>query len=172
MIGLEDLTGIRERTKRRKRRRTGKQLVPVSPKARKANRHASRWAFAELRGRHAYKAALAGSCCISVDADYTSQTCPRCGYTSKKNRPQHGLLFVCQHCQCSLHADLVGARNSCLRTLAIRQDWMATGLLSRVPDVTDREAKTARLARYAGLRWSLATSLQLKQEVLDCKPGW
>ena len=41
LIGLEDLTGIRERTKRRKRRRKGKQLVPVSPRARRANRHAS-----------------------------------------------------------------------------------------------------------------------------------
>jgi hypothetical protein len=158
LIGLEDLTGIRERTKRRKRRRKGKQLVPVSPKARKANRHASKWAFAELRGLLTYKAALAGSCCISVDADCTSQTCPRCGYTSRQNRPNHGLLFVCQHCQCSLHAGLVGARNSCLRTLVIRQDWMATGQLSGAPDVTDREAKTARLSRYAGLRWSLATS--------------
>ena len=161
LIGLEDLTGIRERTKRRKRRRKGKQLVPVSPRARKANRHASKWAFAELRGLLAYKAALTGSCCISVDADYTSQSCPRCGYTSRQNRPQHGLLFVCQHCQFTLHADLVGARNICLRTLVIRQDWMATGQLSSAPDVTDREAKTARLSRYAGLRWSLATSLLL-----------
>ena len=127
LIGLEDLTGIRERTRRRKRRRLGKQLVPVSPKARKANRHASKWAFAELRGLLTYKAALAGSCCISVDADYTSQSCPRCGYTSRQNRPQHGLLFVCQHCQFSLHADLVGSRNICLRTLVIRQDWMTTG---------------------------------------------
>ena len=161
MIGLEDLTGIRERTKRRKKRRKGKQVVPVSPKARKANRHAARWAFAELRGLLTYKAALAGSCCISVDADYTSQCCPRCGYTSRQNRPQHGLLFVCQHCQFTLHSDLIGARNICLRTLVIRQDWMATGQLSRAPDVTDREAKTARLSRYAGLRWSLATSLLL-----------
>ena len=93
LIGLEDLTGIRERTKRRKRRRKGKQLVPVSPKAREANRHASRWAFAELRGRLAYKAALTGSGCIAVDADYTSQCCPRCGYTSRRNRPQHGLAL-------------------------------------------------------------------------------
>jgi transposase len=130
LIVLEDLTGIRERTKRRKRRRKGKQLVQISPKARKANRHASKWAFAELRERLAYKAALTGSGCISVDADRRHQTCPRCGYTSRQNRPQHGLLFVCQHCQCSLHADLVGARNSCLRTLVIRQDWMATGQLS------------------------------------------
>ena len=131
------------------------------PQSAKANRHASRWAFAELRELLAYKAALAGSLCITVDADYTSQCCPRCGFTSKQNRPQHGLLFVCQQCHVTLHADLVGSRNICLRTLVIRQDWIATGQLSRAPDVTDREAKTARLSRYAGLRWSLATSLLL-----------
>ena len=161
LIGLEDLSGIRERTKRRAKRRKGKHLVPVSPKARKANRHASKWAFAELRGLLTYKAALDGSSCISVDADFTSQSCPSCGYTSKQNRPRQGLLFVCQQCHASLHADLIGARNVCLRTLVVRQDWIATGQLSRAPDVTDREAKTARLARYAGLRWSLATSLLL-----------
>ena len=49
-IGLEDLNGIRDRTKRRKYRRKKNKLVPVSPKARKANRHASTWAFAELQG--------------------------------------------------------------------------------------------------------------------------
>jgi hypothetical protein len=37
-LGLEDLTGIRERSKRRKKRQNGKQLVPVSVKVRKANR--------------------------------------------------------------------------------------------------------------------------------------
>jgi IS605 OrfB family transposase len=114
LIGLEDLTDIRERAKRHKRHRKGKQLFPLSSKARKANRHASKWAFAELRGLLAYKAALAGSCCISVDAVYTSQSCPRCGYTSRQNRPQHGVLFVCQHCQCSLHADLVGGQECML----------------------------------------------------------
>jgi hypothetical protein len=77
------------------------------------------------------------------------------------------LRFVCQQCHATLHADLVGSRNVCLRTLVLRQDWRTTGHLSRAPDVTDREAKTARLSRYAGLRWSLATSLLLKQEVLD-----
>ena len=93
LIGLEDLSGIRERTKRRAKRRKGKHLVPVSPKARKANRHASKWAFAELRGLLTYKAALDDSCCISVDADYTSQSCPSCGYTSKRNRPRQRLAL-------------------------------------------------------------------------------
>ncbi len=161
LIGLEELSGIRERTKRRTRRRTGKQLVPLSKKARRANRHASKWAFAELQGLLTYKATLVGSLCIKVDADYTSQACPRCGCTSRANRPYHGLLFVCQQCQYTLHADLVGARNIALRTLVIRHDWMVTGQLSDAPDVTDDEAKAARLARYAELRWSPATSPRL-----------
>ncbi len=85
-IGLEDLTGIRERTKRKH----GKK---ASKKQRERNRHASKWAFAELRAFLDYKAVLAGSLCVKVDADYTSQACPRCGYTSKANRPQQGLAL-------------------------------------------------------------------------------
>jgi hypothetical protein len=92
---------------------------------------------------------------VKVDADYTSQTCPRCGFTSKANRKARGLLFVCLQCHYRLHADLVGARNICLRALVIRQDWVTTGQLSDAPDVTDYEAKAARLLRYAELRWSL-----------------
>ena len=33
---------------------------------------------------------------------YTSQACPRCGYTREENRPQKGLLFVCGQCQYTL----------------------------------------------------------------------
>jgi putative transposase len=157
-IGIEDLTHIRDRTQRRKPRRKGEQLVPVSAKAKKANRHASQWAFAELQTCVAYKAALTGSVCVKVDADYTSQACPKCGFSSKRNRPGRGLLFVCRQCHYSLHADLVGAWNILLRALVIRQDWMATGHLSDAPHVTDHEAKAARLSRYAEVRWSLVTS--------------
>jgi putative transposase len=165
LIGLEELTGIRERTRRRKRRRkkNGKGTEPVSKRARRANHHASKWAFAELHDIISYKAALAGSLTIKVDADYTSKRCPMCGYTSDKNRPQHGLLFLCQNPRCgyTLHADLVGARSIAMRTLLARQDWVRTGVLSVRPDVSDRETKAARLARYAELRWSSDTSPQL-----------
>src|SRR6266699_3129331 len=87
MIGLEDLHSIGERTKRKR----GKQ---ASKKQRKANRQASKWAFAELQGVIAYKASLAGSMTVRVDAYHTSQMGPVCGYTGKDNRPAHGLLFV------------------------------------------------------------------------------
>lgn len=86
-IGLENLTGIRERTKRRKYRRKGNKIFPLTPKQRRVNRHVSKWAFAELHDMIMYQATLAGSMAIKVDADYTSQVCPICGYRDEKNRP-------------------------------------------------------------------------------------
>src|SRR5712692_5338986 len=151
IIGLENLTDIGERTKRRK----GKK---ASQKQRKANAAYSKWAFAELHGMLAYKAVLAGSMTVKVDAHFTSQACPMCGFTSKANRPKKGLLFVCQSCHYTLHADLVGARNVAMRTLLIRQDWMSTGQLSVAPDVSNDKAKAARLHKYAELRWSSEAS--------------
>jgi putative transposase len=151
LIGLEELKDIRERLRRKK----GKQ---ASKKQSKANAASSKWAFAELHSMIAYKALLHGSMAIKVDAHYTSKACPRCGHTCDANRPHKGLLFVCQNCQYTLHADLVGARNVTMRTLLARQDWVRTGQLSLAPDVSDAEAKAARLRRYAELRWSLDTS--------------
>jgi putative transposase len=151
IIGLENLTDIRDRTKRKR----GKK---ASRKQRKANAAYSKWSFAELQGMIAYKGLLAGSMAIKVDAHYTSQACPICGHTCDANRPNKGLLFVCQHCRYTLHADLIGARNITMRTLLIRQDWMSTGVLPERPDVSDAEAKAARLQRYAELRWSPDTS--------------
>jgi putative transposase len=147
LIGLEELTDIRERMKSR----TGKR---ASGKQRKANATRSKWAFAELHGMIAYKALLSGSMAIKVDAAYSSQACPICGHTDKGNRPHKGLLFVCQQCHYTLHADLIGARNLTLRTLLARQDWASTGVLSGRPDGSDDEAKAARRVRYAELRWS------------------
>jgi IS605 OrfB family transposase len=153
LIGLEYLTDIRERT----RRKYGKK---ASRKQRKANAAYSKWSFAELQSMIAYKALLHGSMVIQVDAHYTSKACPVCGHTCDANRPNKGLLFVCQNCHYTLHADLVGARNITMRTLLIRQDWVSTGVLSERPDVSDAEAKAARLQRYAELRWSPDTSPQ------------
>jgi len=153
IIGLEDLTHIRERTRR-------KQGKKATRNQRRANRHASQWAFAQLHGYIAYKAMRAGSMAVKVDANDTSQACPMCGHTCEDNRPKKGLLFVCQSCHYTLHADLIGARNVALRTLLTRQDWMSTGVLSVRPDVSSEEAKAARLFRYAELRWSPDTSSQ------------
>jgi transposase len=147
LIGLVDLIHLRER----RRRKHGKK---ASVKQRRANRHASQWAFAELQGFVAYKALLSGSMAVKVDAYMTSQACPRCGYTAADNRPEKGLLFSCQACQPVLHADLIAARTVALRTLLARQDWVSTGVLSDRPEVSDGEAKAAQRRRYAALRWS------------------
>jgi IS605 OrfB family transposase len=61
LIGLEDLTHIRERTKRKK----GKK---ASKKQRKANAAYSKWSFAELHSMIAYKALLQKSMAVKVDA--------------------------------------------------------------------------------------------------------
>src|SRR6266516_6395837 len=151
LIGLEDLTHTRDRTH-------SKQGKKVSKKPRRANRHAARWALAELHACIAYKAVSAGSLDIKVDANYTSKACPLCGYTDDANRPYKGLLFVCQSCHYTLHADLIGARNIALRTLLIRQDWTSTGVLSIRTDVSDDETKALRRQRYSELRWSPGTS--------------
>jgi putative transposase len=156
LIGLENLTDIRERTKRRK----GKK---ASRKQRKANSAYSKWSFAQLQSMIAYKALLHGSMAIKVDAHYTSKSCPICGHSCDANRPNKGLLFVCQNCHYTLHADLVGARNIAMRTLLVRQDWASTGQLSVAPDVSCEEIKAARLRRYAELRWSTDTSPSLSR---------
>ncbi len=154
LIGLEDLTHIRARTKRR----NGKK---ATHKQRKANATYSKWSFAELHSLIAYKALRNQSMAIKVDANYTSQACPRCGHTEEANRPKKGLLFVCQSCHYVLHADLVGSRNVTLRTLLVRQDWAKTGTLSVCPDVSSDEIKAERLRRYSELRWSPDTSPRL-----------
>src|SRR5229473_1578094 len=160
LIGLEHLTDIRERTKRRThtRKKDGKGAQRVSVKQRKANAVYSKWSFAELQSMIAYKALLQGSMAIKVDAHYTSQACPVCGHIAPANRPHKGLLFVCQNCHYTLHADLVGARNIAMRTLIARQDWAVTGVLSERPDGSSAETKAARRLRYAELRWSLDPS--------------
>ena len=93
-IGLEDLTGIRERTRFRKTQRD----------------KMSKWSFAELRGFIEYKAKLAGVPVIPVDPRNTSRTCPKCGHIDEGNRTARG-LFLCRSCGHFEHADIVGATN-------------------------------------------------------------
>ncbi|GMA17154.1 transposase (plasmid) [Deinococcus metallilatus] len=147
IFGLEDLTNIRERTE-------GRRSPKASKKAKRAKRHRSQWSFAELQTMLAYKAPLHVALAVRVDANYTSQCCPRCGHCSKANRPNAGLEFVCEVCGDQGHADRVASVNIGLRTMLVRQDWMSTGALSMRPDVSDNEAKAARLSRYTELRWS------------------
>ncbi len=142
LIGLENLTNIRESTNRRSNSKASK-------KQRRANRNQSKWGFAELHSFIDYKAVLNSSMSIKVDAHYTSQQCVKCGHTSKNNRPDKGLMFDCECCGYKLHSDLVGARNICMRTMILRQDLSSTGLLSVTPDVSKDEGKADNLKRFS-----------------------
>jgi IS605 OrfB family transposase len=82
-IGVEDLTDIRERT-------DGRKFKKASNKRKKSNKQRSTWPFAELRSLLTYKATFNGSVVIAVDADYTSQGCPKCGHTSRADLPARG----------------------------------------------------------------------------------
>lgn len=147
ILGLEDLTGIKDRVKRRKGRFASK-------KQRKSNSESSKWAFAELGSFLTYKANLQNSLVVKVDAAYTSQMCIKCGHTSEKNRPNKGLNFICACCGYKLHADLNASRNILMRTLLVRQVLTSTGSLSTYLNATSNEVKAERLKCFSELRWS------------------
>lgn len=150
-----ETSGFREKLAEFNRTKPKKAGKKASKKQRRANSNKARWSFAQLHGLIDYKAVLSGSLAVKVDAHYTSQACPCCGHTSRENRPNKGLLFVCQQCSYTLHADLVGARNVALRVLLSRQDWESTGCFSAAPDVSSEEAKGERRSRYSQLRWTI-----------------
>jgi IS605 OrfB family transposase len=93
-IVLEDLRGIRDRIKARRRQR-----------ARLHN-----WAFGQLRQFIVYKAAKAGVPVVFVDPANTSRTCPVCGHVDKRNRRSRS-EFQCRRCGHAGPADVIAARN-------------------------------------------------------------
>ena len=94
-IALEDLKGIRGRIRARRSQRGALHS----------------WAFGQLKQLIVYKAQLVG---VPVDADVdprnTSRQCPRCGHTSKRNRPSQA-KFRCVECGHRGHADHIAASN-------------------------------------------------------------
>jgi len=101
VIAIEDLTGIRQTVRLRKKQR--KDL--------------NKWNFFQFEQYLTYKAEAKGMKVEHVDARYTSQKCSVCGYISRSNR-QSQAVFKCKHCGFSLNADLNASRN-------IRQNYLA-----------------------------------------------
>ncbi|MHC0433678.1 zinc ribbon domain-containing protein [Streptomyces sp. O3] len=93
-IGLEDLTGIRQRVTARKDQRA----------------RLSSWAFAQLGSFVEYKARRAGVPVVHVDPRNTSRQCSECWHTHRSNRIDQA-RFVCKSCGITLHADHNGSRN-------------------------------------------------------------
>jgi putative transposase len=106
-LGLEDLTGIRQRVKARRSQRP---------------RHAN-WGFFQLRQYVTYKAALAGVPVILVDPRHTSQECSHCHHIAKANRPTQE-RFSCQRCGYKTSADFNAAQNIKTRA-AVKQRIVA-----------------------------------------------
>jgi len=109
VIVLEDLKGIRQRTRRFSR--------PL-------NRRINSWAFGQLETFIRYKAELAGVEVASVPARGTSRTCPSCEVEDKGSRS--GAHFRCVSCGYRLAADLAAARtiaerHACLARVAVNR---------------------------------------------------
>ncbi len=77
--------------------------------ARATNRRLGRWLKGYLQQRLAYKAELNGVELNVVNAAWTSLTCPRCWFPSKKNR--HAERFVCRSCGYTGSSDAIAATN-------------------------------------------------------------
>lgn len=96
LIVLEDLTGIRSATERFCKK---DRYVSAS------------WAFYDLRQKIEYKARLNECLTVAVNPAYTSQKCPKCGYTSKKNRNKKKHVFCCKKCSYTSNDDRIAAMN-------------------------------------------------------------
>jgi IS605 OrfB family transposase len=101
-IGLEDLTGIRQRVTAKKDQRA----------------RLSSWAFAQLGTFVEYKARQAGVPVVHVDPRNTSRQCSECWHTHRSNRVTQA-KFVCKSCGTVLHADINGSRNIAHRADAV-----------------------------------------------------
>jgi len=114
-IALEDLEGIRQRTKVRKPQRY----------------HHHSWAFYQLRQFVAYKAQTAGVPVVLVDPAYTSKTCHLCGHRGHRS----GLKFSCTRCNMVMDADWNAAMNIAAAGAAV----------TRLEDASPESVKAAAL---------------------------
>jgi IS605 OrfB family transposase len=112
-IGLEDLSGIRQRARLRKPQRVALHS----------------WAFAQLGAFVEYKAKRAGVPLVRIDPAYTSQECSECHHVDKKNRPEQA-TFACRSCGVVEHADRNASRNIARRA---ETAWNAGRQSSPVP---------------------------------------
>ena len=94
-IRLEDLTGIRQRTRQRKKTRSD------------AGHNRDYWPYYDLETKITYKAALAGVPVERVPAAYTSESCCRCRAVGLRERQS----FRCPRCGYRGHADHNASKN-------------------------------------------------------------
>ena len=112
-IGLEELTGIRDRV-----RLTAAQRGELNS-----------WSFYQLQAFIGYKARRAGVPVVVIDARNTSRRCPLCGHAAKANRPNRD-TFACRGCGLAGAADQVAAVN-------VRDRARTTWAFVNTPHVAD-----------------------------------
>ena len=93
-IILEELTGIRQNVRLRKKQRT----------------ELHKWNFYQFEQFLKYKAEEKGIRVEYVSARYTSQKCSKCGHISRSNRKNQS-QFKCSKCSYQLNADLNASFN-------------------------------------------------------------
>ena len=93
-LAIEDLTGIRDRCKQRKKQRGLFHL----------------WGFAQLGAFLAYKAERRGILLVRVDPRNSSRACNMCGACDKANRKSQS-DFACLSCGYTANADYNAAYN-------------------------------------------------------------
>ncbi|WP_083983638.1 RNA-guided endonuclease InsQ/TnpB family protein [Actinomadura hibisca] len=121
-IAVENLRGIRDRIRLRRHQRA----------------MLSRWPYHQIVAYLAYKALRAGVPFVQVDAAYTSQTCPRCGHVSRRNRPRRD-DFRCQVCGLAGPSDHIAAVN-------VRQRARVAWVFVNAPDAAEESGREPRRA--------------------------
>lgn len=109
-IALEDLKGIRDRTRFRH-----------SQRARMGG-----WAFYQLRTFIEYKMVIAALRVMVTDPRNSSRTCSRCGHCEKANRVSQS-EFRCRACGFELHADFNAALNHRARAIVMSLQGLGKG---------------------------------------------
>ena len=95
-----------------------KKLLPKKNKMKKkTNFRLSMWMRKRIQEYTAYKAGLKGVPVVTVDPMHTSQRCPRCNHTERKNRK--GIFFSCQNCSYKNNADRIGSINIAQKYLGV-----------------------------------------------------
>ena len=94
-IRLEDLSGIRQTSKQRKKNKSD------------AGNNRDAWSYYQLESFVEYKALWAGIPVEKVPPPYTSKSCCRCGGIGKRNKHS----FSCPRCSYHVHADWNASQN-------------------------------------------------------------
>lgn len=106
------------------------------------------WSLHQFGANLCAMAVSRGQSVIFVPSDFTSQSCPACGHTSRRNRDKENHTFTCQACGYTDNDDKVAAINLRLAGREFVRQRMVSVLSSRDPgDAREQAALGNRPAR-------------------------